>query len=607
MNYDQNAPRDYTTYYRDVRLYYQDLMSHVDIFDRVVDDFMRGDFRGEMEGFLPWLRPNVSSGVTDAIGNMERIWSEYRIGLFEALGPDTKEPRLEYAAEHNLANHTALEQATKSLAESLRQWAAAEHHKVMRVSLLVAVAAGSLVTFLILAILYLKTLAPLKRTVAGIHRVADGDFGHRIPVGGTSEVRQLSESFNGLSGRLYVLFKLIERLQRGNDLDDVIRFLSQEFPELLRIDWVGVVLVNGGGTGVHLEMSYLDGKPERRSKQLFRLEGTLLEKALEDGKPFHITDMVETATRNAQYQFLRSLVARGMQDSIFLPLTPQTQTPVPAVVVFATRMRGSYDQAHLHFLDNIAQLITHSFGRTVRLAEHGRLAAIGEFASGIAHELRTPLATLTLAVDYFDRLELDEKAAKRVALARQESARMLRLLEEILLYAKPVNLDLRPVQVAKLVEEFIDNHRELAEPRLQSIVLGARDKEALIMADRDRLIQVLLNLTQNACEAAPEGEQVVWTVRDDPTSGTVTLEVRNPGDPIPPDLLARLTEPFFSTKPSGTGLGLAIVLRLTLVQGAELSIQSDATEGTRAQVRFPRIEAGKQPATDESSTSNGNR
>jgi signal transduction histidine kinase/HAMP domain-containing protein len=588
MNYEQNAPRDYKTYYRDVRLYYQDLMSHVDTFDQVIEDFMHGDFRGEMEGLLPWLRPNVSSSVTQAIHHMEQTWSAYRAGLFSALGPEVGEPRLEYAAEHNLANHAALEEAAKALTQSLREWATAEHRKVMRVSLLLVIVAGSLVAILILVILHIKTLAPLKRTIAGIHRVADGDFDHRIPVGGSFEVRQLTDSVNALSGRLDVLFKLIERLQLGNDLDEVIGFLSQEFPGLLRIDWIGVVLVSGDGTTARLEVSYLDGNPERLTKQLFALKGTLLEQALDGGEPLHITNMAKTAAGNSHYQFLRSLADRGMRDTIFLPLTPKTLTPIPAVVVFATRTPGCYDEAHLHFLDNIAQLITHSFGRTVRLAEHGRLAAIGEFASGIAHELRTPLSTLALAVDYFDRLELDEKAAKRIRLARQESARMQRLLAEMLLYAKPVDLQLQSLPVAQVLAQFLEDHRDLAEPGNQDLILIGSDTDARIMADRDRLMQVLINLTQNACEAAPRCTKIVWTVQDEPGTGGVTLQVQNFGDPIPAELIGRITEPFFSTKPSGSGLGLAIVRRLTLVQGGQLSVESDEIDGTRVRISFPR-------------------
>lgn len=540
------------------------------------------------------LETRFSADVDAAIRALEATWKDYRAGLLAALGPDPAEPRLEYAAQHNIAHHAALEQATETLTASLRVFADTEHRKIVRVSVLLVVV-GSLVTVLILAILDAKTLAPLRRTIDGIRRVADGDFGHRIRVGGTSEVRHLTESFNGLSGCLDVLFALIERLARGNDLDEVIGFLSREFPALLHIDWVGVVLLTRDRSRARLEVSYLDGESERLSKPLFRLQGTLLERALAEGRPLHVTDMEATAAANPAYQFLRSLVERGLEDAIFLPLTPQTLTPIPAVLVFATRTRGSYDDAHLRFLDNIAQLITHSFGRTVRLAEHARLAAIGELASGIAHELRTPMNTLLLALEYFERLGLDERAAKRLRLARQEAARMQRLLADILLYAKPTDLVLRPLDLTAHLARFVDDHQALPSARRQHIVIERREPIAPIMADPDRLTQILLNLTQNACEAAPEGSQITWVLDTDAESGGVSLEIANFGDPIPPELLPRVTEPFLSTKPAGTGLGLAIVHRLTLDHGGELSVRSDASEGTRVRILFPRGPVGEKP------------
>jgi hypothetical protein len=121
--------------------------------------------------------------------------------------------------------------------------------------------------------------------------------------------------------------------------------------------------------------------------------------------------------------------------------------------------------------------------------------------------------------------------------------------------------------------------------------LEGGQSDAYVIADRDRLIQILVNLTQNACEAAPEGSKIAWTLYDDPRTSSVTLEVRNPGTPIASELLPRLTEPFFSTKPSGTGLGLAIVRRLTLVLGGELSFSSAETRGTCVRVSLPRLAA----------------
>jgi len=642
MNYEKNVPRDYATYSRDVRLYYRDLMAHVATIDQVVEEFMRGGFptaatavpgggvwnrlgrllgdqgdggdnqstasggasRGEPQAAAapspadgettPATEGNLAghftSEVDAAIRALEATWADYRSGLAAALGPNLAEPRLAQAAAHNIANHGALEQATRALTESLRVFADAEHRRVMRVAFLLVVV-GFLISALILATLDVKTLAPLRRTIDGIQRVADGDFGHRIQGHGTSEVRRLTEGFNELSGWLDVLFRLIERLARGNDLDEVMGFLSREFPGLLRVHWVGVLLLTRDRARVRLEVSYLDGEPERLSKPLFGLQGTQIEQALAQGRPLHIVDMAAAASDEPGYQFLRFLSARGLKDAIFLPLTPQTLTPIPAVVVFATRAQGTYDDAHLRFLDKIAHLITHSFGRTVRLAEHGRLAAIGELASGIAHELRSPLTTLALALDYFERLDLDARAAKRLRLARQESARMQRLLEDILLYAKPVDLVLRPLPLGEHLTRFVDDHQSLAAPRRQRIVVVRRTAADLVMADVDRVTQILLNLTQNACEAAPAGSRITWTLDADPESGGVMVEITNFGDPIPPELLPRVTEPFFSTKPAGTGLGLAIVRRLTLDHGGELSLRSDALEGTRVRILLPRLAA----------------
>jgi signal transduction histidine kinase len=89
---------------------------------------------------------------------------------------------------------------------------------------------------------------------------------------------------------------------------------------------------------------------------------------------------------------------------------------------------------------------------------------------------------------------------------------------------------------------------------------------------------------------------VTWTVDDDAAAATVTLSIHNTGTPIPPELLPRLTEPFFSTRAAGTGLGLAIVRRLVEQQGGQLAIHSDAEHGTRVELRFPRLDTA---ATDE--------
>lgn len=662
LNYKQNAPRDYPTYYRDLRLYYQDLNAQTALFDQIVAGFMDGvpappawpghlgnaavgpgdagdgagqgadggnhdgqeppgDGADDATGLsadaaaamrrMPLLQADTDPAVRSAIARLESTWAGFRAALFETIGEDPEEPRLEWAAEYVIEHHAALEQASAALTNTLRGWAEAEHRRMATLAWGL-IAATALLALAVLVGLYDRALRPLQRTMAGFEQVAAGDFGHLVMVAGSTETRALAAGFNALSARLDLLFRLIEGLQRGQDLDQVVALIGRDFRDLLRCDWIGVVLVNADGATVRLEASSLDGTPETGAQQVFRLPDTLLAAVLAEGRPRHIAGMAE-ALANPHHEFLRALAGRGLQDAIFLPVTERSQTPVPAVVAFATRAAHQYDQAHLHFLGNIAQLITESFGRTVRLAERSRLAAIGGFAAGIAHELRSPLATLTMALDYFARQPLGSGGEKRLALAQGEAARMGRLVDDMLLYAKPLSLSLAPCDLTALVREavalqqgqvpcagrvlWVDALAGETPPGapgpVEPVPVEPVSVEPVpieqveVNADRDRLLQVLTNLLRNACDAAPPDGLVQVGVAIDRTRGAARLSVHNGGEPIPPAVLARLGEPFVSARRGGTGLGLAVVQRLVSLHGGTLQFESTGATGTTATVWLP--------------------
>jgi signal transduction histidine kinase len=480
------------------------------------------------------------------------------------------------------------------LSETLQEWSGRDLEKTRRLNLMIMFA-GSLVAAGALFWLFVKVLQPVNRTLRGFREVAQGNFGLQVAEQGSREIKQLTHAFNQLSIRLKVLFELIERLQQGSDLDQTLAFLSREFQTLLRIDWIGALFVTGDIHSIRLESAYLDGNKEHVGHQVFRLESTLLEQALAQETPLHVTDMPGTARNNPAYVFLRSLAQKGMRDAIFLPLGPASQSPVPGVLVFATRQAHSYDPNHLALLNNIAQLVTHSFGRTVNLARHAHLAAVGEFASGIAHEIRNPLATVSMALGHFAQLDLPANSAKRADLASLEVKRMTRLLEDMLLYAKPLRVQLDALELGAFLSRQRELYQSLATPRRQHLELNLEHAPAWTLADGDRLAQIWVNLTKNACEAAPVGASITWSLGEHPEKDLVEISVHNPGDPIAPELLPRLGQPFFTTKNSGTGLGLAIVRRLLDAHGGDMEIQSDRERGTRVVVSLPRCDASGGP------------
>ncbi|MEM9449832.1 MAG: PAS domain S-box protein [Cyanobacteria bacterium P01_E01_bin.6] len=218
-----------------------------------------------------------------------------------------------------------------------------------------------------------------------------------------------------------------------------------------------------------------------------------------------------------------------------------------------------------------------------------RLAEIGELASMIVHEVRNPLTTVLMGLSSFQRMELPERAKARLALAMEESERLQRLLNEILLYAREQQLDACELNLSALLTELVESLREMPYATNRTIKFVSAQEDVVIKGDRDKLKQVFINLVSNACEAIPSGETICWRVENGLDPRRVQVSVHNGGDPIPPDVLPQLTKPFFTTKSSGNGLGLAITKRIIEAHNGTLTFTSTAEDGTTATVLLPRI------------------
>ena len=139
--------------------------------------------------------------------------------------------------------------------------------------------------------------------------------------------------------------------------------------------------------------------------------------------------------------------------------------------------------------------------------------------------------------------------------------------------------------------ETIELIRDPANPS-QCDYHFSTDFEPIVMADADKLRQVLINLLRNACDAAPAGSEIRIDIRPCDDIEAARVIIHNQGEPIPADLLPRLLDPFFSTKPGGTGLGLAITNRIVTEHEGVLSIASTRDEGTTVDFTLPLAKQG---------------
>jgi signal transduction histidine kinase len=233
-----------------------------------------------------------------------------------------------------------------------------------------------------------------------------------------------------------------------------------------------------------------------------------------------------------------------------------------------------------------------------RLLHAERLASLGRVAQGVAHELNTPLATIrTLAADMREAIRslgggsaLQTDLAESAALIRDETERLGRITHSLLTGGSLPRLRLD--SAAKLMP-IVERARALVFAGVREdgprLIVDESVAGVVVAADPDRLLQVLVNLLQNALDANREGEgQSVWcSARRSGPAVEIIVEDEGPG--LIPEIEGRLFEPFATTKPPGEGTGLGLYASYMLVQtmGGDLTIENRETRGARACIRLP--------------------
>jgi signal transduction histidine kinase len=217
-----------------------------------------------------------------------------------------------------------------------------------------------------------------------------------------------------------------------------------------------------------------------------------------------------------------------------------------------------------------------------------RLAEIGELAATIVHEVRNPLTTIMMGLNAFKKLQLADRFQEYLNLSLDEADRLERLLSQILLYSRPQTLDRSQIELNIFITETLDILQTVPVAAGKHLNFSANTTPVNILADRDKLKQVLINLVTNACEAVSTGEAISISIHKS-EDRRICIQIHNGGMPIPADILPQLTKPFFTTKASGTGLGLAIVKRIVEAHNGELGIESGEGVGSIVTVQLPLV------------------
>jgi two-component system NtrC family sensor kinase len=238
------------------------------------------------------------------------------------------------------------------------------------------------------------------------------------------------------------------------------------------------------------------------------------------------------------------------------------------------------------------------------MLQAARLAAVGELAASIAHEINNPLYAVRNSLYlHEDDLPTELRDSQYLQIAREQLARIAGIIERMRNFYRPDRGELAPADLNQILEgtlALVDVHVRHTPIR---VIFTPAPELPDVVCNADQLRQVFLNVILNAIDAMPDGG--VLTVRTVGGPSVALVEVQDSGVGIPPDIRARLFEPFFTTKANGTGLGLSISAHIVTQHGGQIEVESEVGQGSTVRVVLPYQPNRHGPPTPQRDTYSG--
>jgi PAS domain S-box-containing protein len=226
-----------------------------------------------------------------------------------------------------------------------------------------------------------------------------------------------------------------------------------------------------------------------------------------------------------------------------------------------------------------------------------RLVSLGKLSSGIAHELRNPLAGIkTTAQALSEEMSKDDSRREYLNRITKEIDRLNDLLKTFFSFAKPQKLNLIDCSVKDIINEIIPFlFKEISDQGVR-FVEAYHPQLPKIKVDKNQMYQVFLNLFLNAIQAMPNGGDLKIEVnptvsysQDGPSQNFIKVVISDTGKGIPPNIIHRIFDPFFTTRPKGIGLGLSITYQIIKKHGGTIKVESKLEKGTSFIINLPVI------------------
>jgi signal transduction histidine kinase len=396
----------------------------------------------------------------------------------------------------------------------------------------------------------------------------------------------------------------------GGSLDPhaILAAVGDTAPGILPVDRVVILL---GSDPRALRVGRLAGLPhpelgEGQTVDLVAHGSRLQIRALRERRAFHVAradgdprvDEALARRWGAASGLVAPLVAHDRTFGLLVitSATPHDWTTEEVEVAEALAAQASIALDNARLYDESRRAYQELKGAQQRILSTEKMAMLGTFASGLAHEVRNPLNSIGLQLSLLERRigRVEEGVGREMKeltrIIHEEVQRLDGLVGDFLMFSRADRLQHRPGDLGALADEVV----QLLEPEARALGVSLRrsrigKKAPLLEMDAEKMKQVVINLLRNAFEAMPNGGEV--RVETGIAAGKARLVVKDQGPGLPEGDVFQL---FFTTKPKGTGLGLPIVQQIVLQHGGDVAAASEPGKGATFTVSLPMLPAKEQ-------------
>ncbi len=551
--------------------------------------------------------------LTKKLNRLKKFTEKYKEALSAFITTTANPERVKRLQMATAEIGEMLLQSTREMAfitnQKLKEKSATALREVERIKwILLASLIGIMITGCIIAVnLTSEILKPIRELSDAAREVASGNLGYTIDTTDTTEFGHLAKVFNEMSlslkkghernmkymMRLSGLYRLTLSFHMVTNEQDIIRELVLGVAEIIKAEKVLVFMYNKEKDrffSAFPAYGLTDGDVENWSYEPSFINSIYLK----SNKRSMILNPEDRTAKQLMFRVagIRNLAViwlkqKGVLTGFLITINKEgedfTEEDIRLLSIIANNFSVAMDNAQLYRdLHTQMQKLKDTQEQLVQAA---KLAAIGELAANIAHEINNPLTSVLGYAELMREEEDIESMMRDLEIIESESLRARDIVQQLLEFSRKWPLKIGKVDVNRLLKDVLD----LASVNIKDSGIDIETDFSdipEINADANQLKQVFLNLINNAVQAMPDGGTL--TIRTAKVDNSVVIEVSDTGVGIPDNVAQKIFEPFFTTKrDKGTGLGLPISYRIIKKHEGKIEVKSRMEKGTTFRVILP--------------------